>query len=120
MQRVLMFDNGSVEMFSSPGNLCVYIEYPSFNGDEDACMETGESVKLFLDRGANIRGILGEEKFIDDFIFVNFEMTNDFSLKEIFTSRLKKYLTQNGVKYVDGATLPELFDLMQNLVGISF
>ncbi len=120
MQRILMFDHDNVEMFSSPENLCSHVEYPSFNGDEEACSENGEIVRLFLDRGASVRGILGKERFIDDFIFVNFEMTNDFSSKDIFRSRLKKHLTKNGINHTDDATLPELFDLTQNLVGISF
>jgi hypothetical protein len=120
MQRVLMFSSDDIQMFSSSENLCAYVEYSSFDGDEEACLENGQSIKLFLDRGSTIKGILGHEKHVDDFIFVNFELTNDISSKDRFRSKLRDYLTNNGVDSADNSTLSELFDLTQNLVGITF
>jgi hypothetical protein len=120
MMRVLMFEQDNIEIFSSPENLCSYIEYPSFNGDEEACLESGETIRLFLDRGAKIKGILGSEKYVDDFIFVNFELTNDFLSVERFRSKLVGYLAHNGIVSSNDATLSELFDRAQNLIGITF
>jgi hypothetical protein len=120
MQRVLMFSNDNIDMFSSPENLCAYIEYPSFDGDEEVCLESGQAIRLFLDRGVITKGLLGREKYVDDFIFVNFEVTNDFSSKGRFRSKLRDYLANNKVDSDDNATLSELFDLTQNLIGIVF
>ncbi len=119
MRRVLLFDNGNVEIFSSPENLCAYVEYPSFNGDEEAILETGELVKLFLDHGTIIKGIF-RKKFASDFIFVNFELTNDFSMEDLFKDKIIKFLYENKIKHSDDSTLSELFEITQNFIGITY
>jgi hypothetical protein len=55
MLRVLMLDDHNIDIFSSPESLCSHIEHPSFNGTEEAFLENGARVSLFLEKSTSLK-----------------------------------------------------------------
>jgi hypothetical protein len=120
MERVVMFDHDDIYIFSSAQNLCAYIEFQSFSGNEEAYLENGSILKLFIDKGGYVKPLIGRKKWVDDFLYVNFEITDDFSFMEEIRNRLQKFLINSEIANGKDATLSELFDLTQNVVGVCF
>lgn len=119
MPRVILIDDGNVEIFSSPESLCSYIEAPSFNGTERAIQEDGMIVELFMDKGAWTRGILGKKVFLADFEYVNFRVIESDEVREEILQDVIQWVKSSGENVDESIEVTSLFNLIEKVVGLN-
>lgn len=119
IQKAILICGDDIWIFPSHVGISSYLEFDSFDGDEKAFLENGEKLNLSIELGRRYRGLLGEEKILSDYKYVNASSTGDFSEMRTLVSSLKFALKKLHVGTDGISESQKLVELLLSEVGFS-